>query len=447
MIVTIIPQDKIIIVDGKGLDLPQDAYWEFDDEHIHAIHWKSGKGEIEYENIDGQEPLQNKLFTDESIISPYLEYYRTFLNHNEEQELQRLIDEEEKISSEFDNFEREQTNLLSKSDLIQDLEIQNKELRLLRQEDNIEKEKIINQKEALELEKLKKDLLEQSQNIEKREISSHNLSEELNERMSSQIKNFEDTYTSLLDEFEQKKNQLIEEHNLNLENIQKERELLEEKEIFLENEKIYNQQYFSQKEEDLDEKESILRSQNDEKYYSNLLDQELLKFDKDDFERLREAEIEKTDISIQRMKDLAENEIREQKEISDRFIKIREEKFEEEIKEREEQLLETQENFLLSREDREIDEISIPLEEDSAMSLLESVFEHAHDIYDDVYPKKENINSKDHTVDDVLSLMEELDPEKLYTALTSEEKEENNFPIDKAVQWFSALKDVIDKNS
>ena len=49
MRVTIIPQDNRIIVDGKTVDLDDnDIRWTFDDEHIHAIQWRNGKGEIEY---------------------------------------------------------------------------------------------------------------------------------------------------------------------------------------------------------------------------------------------------------------------------------------------------------------------------------------------------------------------------------------------------------------
>lgn len=63
MKVTIIPQDNRIIVDGKTLDLDDnDIRWAFDDEHIHAIQWRNGKGEIEYEDVEDEDPLPNKKF-------------------------------------------------------------------------------------------------------------------------------------------------------------------------------------------------------------------------------------------------------------------------------------------------------------------------------------------------------------------------------------------------
>ena len=42
-------------------------------------------------------------------------------------------------------------------------------------------------------------------------------------------------------------------------------------------------------------------------------------------------------------------------------------------------------------------------------------------------------------------ILNELDPNEVYTKLTSGEIDENNFPVEKAVVWFSALKKAMDQ--
>ena len=83
MRVSIIPEDKRIIVDGKTVDLDDnDIRWEFDDQHIHAIQWKNNKGEIEYEDVDGEDPLPNKPLGEEdfdTIIKPYIDFFNDLL--------------------------------------------------------------------------------------------------------------------------------------------------------------------------------------------------------------------------------------------------------------------------------------------------------------------------------------------------------------------------------
>ena len=62
MRISIIPEDKKIIVDGRTVDLEDDAPWDFDDETIHAIQWRDGRGELEYEDTPGEDPAPNKVF-------------------------------------------------------------------------------------------------------------------------------------------------------------------------------------------------------------------------------------------------------------------------------------------------------------------------------------------------------------------------------------------------
>ena len=61
--------------------------------------------------------------------------------------------------------------------------------------------------------------------------------------------------------------------------------------------------------------------------------------------------------------------------------------------------------------------------------------------------RKELEGGQEYSVNDILSMMDEIDPEKLYTTLTDEERGDGTeMPLDKAVKWFAALKEVLDKN-
>ena len=61
--------------------------------------------------------------------------------------------------------------------------------------------------------------------------------------------------------------------------------------------------------------------------------------------------------------------------------------------------------------------------------------------------RQEIESGEDKSIDEILTLMDGIDPEQLYTTLTDNERDDNSFPAEKAVKWFAALKDVLDKNS
>jgi hypothetical protein len=83
MRVTIIPEDRWIRRDDDAANLPE---WSFDDANIHAIQWYDTEGEIEY---DGQPKPPNEVFTDSSILAPYLAALDAYL----EEQAQLLIEE------------------------------------------------------------------------------------------------------------------------------------------------------------------------------------------------------------------------------------------------------------------------------------------------------------------------------------------------------------------
>ena len=67
-----------------------------------------------------------------------------------------------------------------------------------------------------------------------------------------------------------------------------------------------------------------------------------------------------------------------------------------------------------------------------------------------IVPKSRTVeieSGEDKSIDEILTLMDGIDPEQLYTTLTDNERDDNSFPAEKAVKWFAALKDVLDKNS
>ena len=107
MRISIIPEDKKIIVDGKTVDLEDDAPWGFDDETIHAIQWRVGRGELEYEDIPGEEPVANKVFGDDefdTIVQPYLDYFNSFLTLYEQKELAAALAEEENLAAQIEEL-------------------------------------------------------------------------------------------------------------------------------------------------------------------------------------------------------------------------------------------------------------------------------------------------------------------------------------------------------
>ena len=65
MKLTIVPADKMIIVDGVPVRVPDAAY----PAGVHAIQWYGDKGEIEYTNAPGEPKPLNKAITD---VTPYL---------------------------------------------------------------------------------------------------------------------------------------------------------------------------------------------------------------------------------------------------------------------------------------------------------------------------------------------------------------------------------------
>lgn len=80
MRVTVIPADHWIRRDEQAVNLPD---WPFDDVDIHAVQWYDSWGEIE--RVGNPKP-QNEVFTDFSVLSPYLEALDNFLLSQQSEE-------------------------------------------------------------------------------------------------------------------------------------------------------------------------------------------------------------------------------------------------------------------------------------------------------------------------------------------------------------------------
>lgn len=92
MRVTVIPEDRTIVVDGKSiLNIPD---WPFEDSHIHAIQWYDDKGEYEIQNG------QNVAFSDWSMVEPYVTLHATLseqIQQEREAEAARIQEEEARL--------------------------------------------------------------------------------------------------------------------------------------------------------------------------------------------------------------------------------------------------------------------------------------------------------------------------------------------------------------
>ena len=86
MKLTVVPSDRLIMLDGVGFNMTE---WNFNDSHIHAIQWDGKRGEIEYED-----DRANVVFTDQSTVEEYLsEWNDRNDNHVEGGFQQKLNDE------------------------------------------------------------------------------------------------------------------------------------------------------------------------------------------------------------------------------------------------------------------------------------------------------------------------------------------------------------------
>ncbi len=443
MKISIIPEDKKIIVDGKTVDLEDNAPWDFDDEPIHAIQWKDDRGELEYEDIIGEEPAPNKIFgVDEfdTIVQPYLDYFNTFLDSYEKSELESALQEEQNIADQIEELNIDKLEKEAQLVIIEDLKRQNRELRDEREDLYEEKSKsdqaaVYDKQVALiELEREKA-----ARESEKAGLESQK-ADEFFEKKSLELAK---KYDELFHDFEKEKDAFVEERKEYQELLQMERD------------KIEREDDLSMKQLALEDKERETREEMIAKV--RLIEEEQLDIAK------AELELQKQAVDIIRLENL---EVQEQINAARDVIKVNLEKQEDEFERRKDQELEiimrSHEDLMnkMSQEEafdelddaveREFDKAEIEYKEFQREKLKQSNSSiHAagqEKIIRDSIEREEIQGGADKSIEDILTLMDGIDPEELYTVLTDDERGENSFPVDKAVKWFAALKEVLDKN-
>ena len=445
MRISIIPEDKKIIVDGKTVDLEDDAPWEFNDETIHAIQWKDGRGELEYEDVPGEEPVANKVFGDDefdSIIKPYLDYFNTFLTIYEKRELEAAIREEENLSAQVEELNLDKLEKEAQLVIIEDLQRQNKELREQRQEldDDQERERqarIYDQHTArLELER------EKAARESERATLEGQKADEFFEKKSLELAK---KYDELFHDFEVEKEAFVEERKQYQKMLQMERDKLEremedsEKAIHLEDLERQQREDFYQK--------------------AKMLEEEQLEVAK------MEVEMQKQGVEVAwNEAKLALEDVNRERERRDLDHELEQKAFQQKMDQDLDVIMRSHEELLKKMENEEVyDELDDALEKE--FEIAETEYREAQraklieaqkaennapsevtKLVSENLERQEIESGEDYSVNDILSLMDQIDPEKLYTTLTDEEQADDSMPVEKAVKWFAALKEVLDKN-
>lgn len=441
MRVSIIPEDKRIIVDGKTVDLDDnDIRWEFDDEHIHAIQWKNNKGEIEYEDVDGEDPLPNKPLGEEdfdTIIKPYIDFFNEFLTIAEKRELQFSLENEERIANELNELNlsklQEEENIV----IINDLQDQNRKVR----EDY---EKI-----ADELEQV----------LEERSISERELRLQHEREIYEKNLELQSEETAKIDEYFRKKSSDFTNH---IESLIE--ELENQKEEFLEEKKqfaVYIQKYKSSIEQEVDEIQKTIASDMIQREIADQITEKQRLADEEQIILMRqtseleqqslelafeELKQEKTRIMRERRLELQRNELDQKQLDAEREellldVALRREKDLEDKIDKDEQ------NALQDWQSNE----SLRIEQDYIKKQKEKFEDYINErqgTYRDIEEriKLMNLENDSNGPNDISSILDEMDPEDFYASLTDEQKETNSFPVQKATAWFNKLKEVMEKN-
>lgn len=419
MRVSVIPTDKIIIIDGTGIELED---WNFDDKHIHAIQWMHDKGHIELKTTE-----PNIEINDISFVQPYIDAYKNTLPSikekallaKEEERLRREQQEEEKRKHlEEVEREREQVNKL----IEQNKKIREEKLRLEAEKSSLIEE-IDNTKRHYDIELERKELEKQAE----LQAAKHNATmRELIDKDTNILSNYENLKAQLEKEIaaskleQEKFEELIQTHQ---KNIDLEREKLEEKKVLL------------QKEIDFERKK--LEDQ-------FLLTQEVFQNEKLQLEYEKDAiGLMRDELNIDNKQVVEKRKLLEQEyEAAAKMLQFEQFELDQKIEDFMSQRKEFEE--LSEQKPSNSEELNIFKEEQQ--DIIESSIKNIESINENIQKEViSNLEYEDVSIEELLNIMNDLDPEQVYTSLTSGEIDENNFPVEKAIVWFSALKKAMDK--
>lgn len=431
MRVTVIPIDKTIIVDGNGIVLEK---WDFEDSHIHAIQWFHDKGHIELKTTDPNIDLD-----DIDTVQPYIDAYMATLPVIEEKLL--LEQEEQRLRSEKEEAEKLKflEDQRKQKEEIEQLIEQNKKIRQekvrLEQENTkvIEESELIKQRQQLELERIE---FEKKAEIEalKHSETIKKINESDNELM--------ERYRRLNDELEKRQLQMQEEQKKFI-------ELIDLKEKNIENERkeleLKKQSQFNLIKS---ERERIEREQEQLEFQKNTFETEL-DYQKQMVNLLRDSlEVEKK--NIEKVKQMFAEEQLKNEEIAN----LRNQQYEKEHELYKMKVDEVETKKKLLEEDIDLKEKNLNEQRKLAFDLVEQAAERELEFFKSELQiqKEKSLNelsttnqSEEVSLQKLEQILNELDPNEVYTKLTSGEIDENNFPVEKAVVWFSALKKAMEQ--
>lgn len=449
MRVTIIPEDKRIIVDKRTVDLDDnDIRWKFDDSHIHAIQWRDGRGELEYEDVIGEKPVPNKIFGDDefdTIVQPYLDFYSEFLTAFEQKQLEEALNEEERISAEQEELIADRLEKEAQIATIEDLQRQNKEVRERNEQLNDEIASVLEQNN---FERRTSEIEQRRKQLEYEEDISATKVMKVEEYIQKINKDMQKKFDDLLEQFEKEKEAFIEERKMYNELLQKERDQVHaeydaiQAQIKREDEEREEARRVAEAWEEL-EKESIQQTRLEMEVQTRNLEATVEEMDFDLAEIRKERETTMARLELER----EEFEIDRQNKLKE--IAAEKEKLEEHlIAEELDKDLKDELDFMLpdnleifEEEYRQIQQQKI----EESVTRTDSIEQSVEDV--DSYIQSRTSNTADVSINEVVQMMTDIDPEQLYTTLTDDEREENRFPVDKAVQWFAALKEVLDREN
>ena len=440
MKISIIPEDKKIIVDGKTIDLEDNAPWDFNDKHIHAIQWKDGNGSLEYEDIPGQKPVPNKIFGEEefdSIVKPYLNYFNEFLTIYEQKELAAAIAEEENLAAQIEELNLDKLEKEAQLVVIEDLQRQNKELRDEREELFDEQSRLL-QKEVYDQETAKM-AIERQKIAHEQELLALE-TQKADEYFKNKELDLQKNYERLLIDFEKQKDLFIEERKEYQDLLAKEKDRLEkesieseihiaEREVLLERQKELDHQLIQEEYERLDNRKLEIQAEREALTIQWETNQQIIN---DMLERRQNYE-NQVSSNLAEYEKLADQIYRERITLEEDRMHLQ-------------SIVENgmgPDSTLLLEQQAEITNTIL----DESIDGTEKQLSSTQNFLNNLYENANEISKNEYSVDDIIALMDEIDPEKLYTSLTSNENKDTEFPVDKAVKWFSALKNVIDKSN
>ena len=450
MRISIIPQDNRIIVDGKTVDLDDnDIRWKFDDDHIHAIQWKDDKGEIEYEDIEGEDPLPNKILGEDdfdTVIRPYINFFNEFLTLAEKRELQLAFEEEERVANEINELNisklQEEENIV----IINDLQDQNKKVREEYDKIADELEKVLEEKSISERElKLQHEIELHEKSIELQNEENKKIDEYFRQKSSE----FSDHIENLVEQLENQKE-----------------EFLEEKKQFA----LYMQKFKSSIEEEVDDMQKTLVSERRQREIADEISEKQKLADEEQILLMRQSsdlekqtmELELEELSLERTRLLRKRRLEmEQNNLEHEQLDAEREKMLLDVAIRREpdliDKIDNDEKYALiewqSQEGTKIQEEYLEKQREK----FDEYVEERYDAYQDMQRHVKEIKSDPNEVkiSDLTSIFDEVDPEDFYAyltdyveiSLTDEEKESNGFPVQKANAWFNKLKQIIHDTS